>query len=99
MVWLFSAAATDVAAVTDPRAIGSLPLPREVARLRPRLALGLRATGTQEGYYALEVDAPGPEGQRSAILFIAVDEDGQARPGAWSYGRAESALREYGARG
>ncbi|HEY3109336.1 MAG TPA: hypothetical protein VGL23_11320 [Chloroflexota bacterium] len=99
MVWLFSDAVTDVAAVTDPRALGSLPLPGEVARLRPRLALGLSVTGTQEGYYGLEVDAPGPEGRRSAMLFIAVDEDGQARPGAWSYGRAESALPGYDPRG
>jgi hypothetical protein len=99
MVWLFSEGATRVAPVSDPGALGSLPLPDEVARLRPRLAVGLRAAGASEGYYALEVDAPAPDGHRAELLFMAVDEAGRARPGVWSYGQAEAGLREHAARG
>jgi hypothetical protein len=99
MVWLFSEAATEVGPVTDPRALGSLPLPPEVARLRPRLAVGLRAAGAQEGYYALEVDEPGAGGRRGGLLFMAVDEDGRARPGVWSYRGAETRPPAHGAVG
>jgi hypothetical protein len=75
-------------------------IPAELLDLRPRVALGVRSAIGAEGYYAVAVD-PGTNDAatcdcRDRIIFYAVDDDGEVRPGAWSFGTATPGPSEYG---
>jgi hypothetical protein len=99
MVWLFDERTQRVRMIgPEPRA-DALPLPAAVAQYRPHVALGVEALaavgaeGQREGYYALRLEAsPAALAEQApaggSVLFVGVDPDGQARPGAWSYGTA-----------
>jgi hypothetical protein len=56
--------------------------------------VGVRSTAGPEGYYALGL--PAAAGSPVPAGFVAVDADGDPRPGAWSYG-GPSGFVEYGA--
>ena len=95
MVWLFS---DDVAALVPVDPSADLPLPPELAALRPRVRTGVRSASGPEGYYVL---GPAPEGSAPSAcspvpaVFLAIDADGDVRPGGWSYGQPPG-LVEYG---
>jgi hypothetical protein len=95
MVWLFADSLVDPQPVLDAGAASGLPLPPDLAALHPRLVAGVRARSGTEGYYAFEIETPTAVGGQAATVFMGVDEDGDARPGAWSYGRPDPGLRGY----
>jgi hypothetical protein len=76
------------------------PLPAQIRALHGRLATGVRSASGPEGYFAAFVEAPpGEKGTASAaegLVFFAIDADGGARPGVWSYGQADTAAVPYG---
>jgi len=92
LVWLFS----DAVAALEPvePAAGATDLPPAVAARRPVVLVGVRVRGGREGYYGLGF--PAAAGPPVAAGFVAVDADGEPRPGVWTYGRAPG-LTEYGA--
>jgi len=97
MVWLFG---SDVAGLRPVDRRDSTP--PAVAALGRVVLAGARSTRGPEAFYALgrsTSDASDPEPPPCSpgpVVFLAVDDDGQPRPGAWSYGQSVG-LRVYGA--
>lgn len=105
MVWLFDERTQRLRTVGSAQRADALPLPLAVGQYAPRVALGVEsaeADGPREGYYALRFEAApaapataagmaGQAPEAGSVLFLGIDPDGQARPGAWSYGAAPRA--------
>src|SRR5439155_25496081 len=101
LVWLCADGATTLVPVAPSLDASALTLPPALAAHHPRLLLGVRSNAGQEGYYALgfsaqAVEAAPPGEAALVVLFVGVDEDGAARPGAWSYGQPVTGPSEYG---
>jgi hypothetical protein len=89
MVWLFSTAKALVTSVSDSSPTVRNSLPPALHRMRPDVVVAVRVAATGEGYYAVRhqplKDDGTPAFDQPVVNFLAIDEDGEVRPGAWSY--------------
>lgn len=100
LVYLFTETRSAAPSLTAVRDRAAVELPRGLAVFQPRVLLGVRAIPGREGYYAVGLYAAPGDGARATvrparIVFFALDEDGNVRPGVWSYGQNPT-LVEYG---
>jgi hypothetical protein len=103
LVYLFSDAASDLAPLVVGPRDASRAIPDAVASLRPEHLVGIRSSRGTEGYYALAAPAEDAADESSLaklpttrVVFLAVDAEGNARPGVWSYGDSQPSLVAYG---
>ena len=98
MVWLFSSDTPALTTVATPSEAGKAALPPPVMKIPPDMLIGVRVSTAWEGFYAARYFTNG----RSSVTFFGLDEDGQLRPGAWSYQGTKTATTrqvEIGSRG
>jgi hypothetical protein len=94
VVFLFSDEATRGGTTAVESDASAIPLPETVAQQHPRLVAGIHASRGHEGYYLLSIPAASSRAQ--TVLFVGIDADGRARPGAWSYGQESNSVAPYG---
>jgi hypothetical protein len=100
MVFLFTPGTTTAIQVTGSSPGQRVALPPTSAGVQPVLVAGVRARETTEAYYAAAMppttSAPATKAAGNAVIFVAIDGDGQQRPGAWSYGVTHPGPSQYG---
>jgi hypothetical protein len=99
MVYLFEETVPSMRPIEPGQAADAVPMPAALASLNPRLLLGVRTGRGQEGYYAVglyRTDEDVSSDRPARVVFFAIDEGGNARPGAWTFGQPRPGLVEYG---
>jgi hypothetical protein len=91
LVWLFGEAGP-VMPADATRSLAGVALPPALAALHPRPLVAARSEASGEAYYLADATAHG----QSRVIFFALDQEGQFRPGAWSYGADNAQPSEYG---
>jgi hypothetical protein len=95
LVWLFA---------SDVRAVRPVLDPRELARVKPAFSgvqplLGVASDDGSEAYYVYSLTRSPSQTTscvHTVVGFYALDDSGQVRPGAWTYGAGQHGLVEYG---
>lgn len=92
MVYLFSDQVTSLTPQIETPSPGAALSPSVLDRFHPSVVVGIHSASSSEGYFAL-VTGEKPAGSPSktaasntiSVTFLAVDSDGEVRPGVWSY--------------